>query len=197
MSLQALTHVPALRKEMFGTALTIRSQELDDVTLKGIGPVVASGFAEEVKETWPHFNLAALAKEAARLNRAPPAGGRGHHPPETCPRVRSRRCWTTPALWTLPSGRSRMPMPSDPRSSRASHPSASLRPPREQHGRMPSPPSSWPNRAAGRKSSTRSRASRWRRNRASLSSSMGMRRWSSRGGGQDPRIIAARTACLV
>ena len=186
-----------LRKEMFGTAQTIRSQELDDVTLKGIGHVAASGFAEEVKETWPHFNLAALAKDVARLNRAL-AGGRARaSPSRNLSACQIARLLDNARILDFPPCRSRMPMPSDPRSSRASHPSASLRPPREQHGRMPSPPSSWPNRAAGRKSSTRSRASRWRWNRASLSSSMGMRRWSSRGGGQDPRIIAARTACLV
>ena len=35
MSLLALTQAPSLRKGMLATALTIRSQEYDDVTLKG------------------------------------------------------------------------------------------------------------------------------------------------------------------
>lgn len=54
---------------MFGTALTINSQEHDDVTLKGAGNVAAREFAEEVKKAWTRFNLAALDKEAARLDR--------------------------------------------------------------------------------------------------------------------------------
>jgi DNA helicase-4 len=68
VSLQALTHAPALRKGVLGTALTINSQEHDDVTLKGAGHVAAREFAEEVKEAWTRVNLAALEKEAARLN---------------------------------------------------------------------------------------------------------------------------------
>jgi DNA helicase-4 len=69
VSLQALTHAPALRKGMLGTALTINSQEHDDVTLKAAGHVAATEFAEEVKEAWTRVNLAALDKEAARLDR--------------------------------------------------------------------------------------------------------------------------------
>lgn len=69
MSLQALTKAPALRKGMLGTALTIKLHDLDDVTLKGAGHFAASGFAEEVEEAWTRFNLAALEKEAARLDR--------------------------------------------------------------------------------------------------------------------------------
>ena len=69
VSLQALTQPPALRKGMLGTALTINSQEHNDVTLKGAGNVAAREFAEEVKEAWTRFNLAALDKEAARLDR--------------------------------------------------------------------------------------------------------------------------------
>lgn len=69
VSLQALTHAPALRNGMLGTALTINSQEHNDVTLKGAGHVAATEFAEEVKEAWTRFNLAALEKEAARLAR--------------------------------------------------------------------------------------------------------------------------------
>ena len=69
VSMQALTHAPALRKGMLGTALTINSHEHNDVTLKGAGNVAAREFAEEVKEAWTRFNLAALDKEAARLDR--------------------------------------------------------------------------------------------------------------------------------
>lgn len=54
---------------MLGTALTINSQEHNDVTLKGAGHVAAREFAEEVKEAWTRVNLAALDKEAARLDR--------------------------------------------------------------------------------------------------------------------------------
>jgi len=54
---------------MLGTALTIKSQEHNNVTLKGAGHVAAREFAEEVKEAWTRVNLAALEKEAARLDR--------------------------------------------------------------------------------------------------------------------------------
>ena len=54
---------------MLGTGLTINSQEHDDVTLKAAGHVAATEFAEEVKEAWTRVNLAALDKEAARLDR--------------------------------------------------------------------------------------------------------------------------------
>ena len=54
---------------MLGTALTINSQEHNDVTLKGAGHVAAREFAEEVKEAWTRFNLAALKKDEARLDR--------------------------------------------------------------------------------------------------------------------------------
>lgn len=69
MSLQVLTQAPSRRKGMLGTALTIRSQEYDDVTLKGAGHFAAMAFAEEVKGAWTRFNLAALEKEAARLDK--------------------------------------------------------------------------------------------------------------------------------
>jgi DNA helicase IV len=69
MSLQALTSAPALRKGMVGTALTINAQEHNAVTLKGAGHFAAAGFAEDVKNAWTRFNLAALEKEAAQLDR--------------------------------------------------------------------------------------------------------------------------------
>lgn len=69
LPLQALTNAPALRKGMLGTALTISSQERADVSLKAASNIAAAGFAEAVKEAWTHFNLAALEKEAARLDR--------------------------------------------------------------------------------------------------------------------------------
>lgn len=67
--LQALTNAPTLRKGMLGTALTINSKEHDDVTLKGVSHLAAREFAVEVKEAWTRFNLSALEKEAARLDR--------------------------------------------------------------------------------------------------------------------------------
>ncbi|MBL3572039.1 hypothetical protein [Rhodovulum visakhapatnamense] len=69
LPLQALTNAPALRKGMLGTALTINSQERAGVTLKAASHVAATGFADEVKEAWTRFNLEALEKEAARLDR--------------------------------------------------------------------------------------------------------------------------------
>lgn len=69
LPLQALTNAPAIRKGMLGTALTISSQERADVTLKAASTIAAADFAEAVKEAWTHFNLAALEKEAARLDR--------------------------------------------------------------------------------------------------------------------------------
>ena len=69
MPLQALTKAPALRKGMLGTALTINSQEYGDVTVKAAGHFAAMGFAEDVKEAWTRFNLSALKKEEARLDR--------------------------------------------------------------------------------------------------------------------------------
>ncbi|MBN8630062.1 MAG: UvrD-helicase domain-containing protein [Rhodobacterales bacterium] len=69
MPLQALTNAPALRKGMLGTTLTINAQENEVVTLKGARHFAARGFAKEVKEAWTRFNLAALEKEAMRLDR--------------------------------------------------------------------------------------------------------------------------------
>ncbi len=69
MSLQSLTSAPTLRKRMLGSALTISSGEFDDITLKGAGHQDAHEFSERVKEAWTRFNLAALEKEAARLDR--------------------------------------------------------------------------------------------------------------------------------
>lgn len=69
MSLQALTQAPSLKKGILGTALTVRSQEYDDVMLKAASHVAAMAFAEEVQEAWTRVNLAALDKEAARLDR--------------------------------------------------------------------------------------------------------------------------------
>lgn len=69
MPMQTLTNAPELRRGMFGTALTINSQEYDDITLKGAGHFAAREFAEEVKQAWTRFNLAAIEKEAARLDK--------------------------------------------------------------------------------------------------------------------------------
>lgn len=69
MSLQSLASAPSLRKGMLGTALTISSAEHDDVTLKGTGHQDAHDFSERIKDAWARFNLGALEKEAARLDR--------------------------------------------------------------------------------------------------------------------------------
>ena len=69
LPLQALTNAPSLRNGLLGTALTINSEERADVTLKAASQVAATGFADEVREAWTRFNLAALEKEAARLER--------------------------------------------------------------------------------------------------------------------------------
>jgi DNA helicase-4 len=69
ISLQSLATAPSLRKGMFGTSLTISSGEFDDLTLKGASHQDAHEFSERVKEAWTRFNLAALEKEAARLDR--------------------------------------------------------------------------------------------------------------------------------
>lgn len=69
LPLQALTSAPAVRKGMLGTSLTINSQERADVTLKAASHVAAAGFADQVKDAWTRFNLAALEQEAARLDR--------------------------------------------------------------------------------------------------------------------------------
>lgn len=69
MSLESLTNAPSVRKGMLGTALTIRSCEFDNVTLKGAGKQDAHAFSERIKEAWTRFNLVALEKEALRLDR--------------------------------------------------------------------------------------------------------------------------------
>ncbi|WP_245427000.1 UvrD-helicase domain-containing protein [Mesorhizobium sp. YM1C-6-2] len=69
MSLQSLASAPSLRKGMLGTALTLSSGQFDDVTLKGAGHQDAHEFSERIKEAWTRFNLAALKKEAAQLDR--------------------------------------------------------------------------------------------------------------------------------
>jgi len=47
----------------------MRLKDHDDVVLKGVDPLAARVFSEDVKETWIRFNLSALDKEAARLER--------------------------------------------------------------------------------------------------------------------------------
>ncbi|MBP0485048.1 UvrD-helicase domain-containing protein [Sagittula salina] len=69
MSLQSLASAPSLRKGMLGTALTISSDELDDVVLKAASRRDAHEFSLQITAAWTRFNLAALEKEAARLDR--------------------------------------------------------------------------------------------------------------------------------
>ncbi len=68
MSLQSLKSLPTLRKGMLGTALTISSTEFDDVILRGAGNDAAHDFSAQVTASWTRFNLAALEKEAERLD---------------------------------------------------------------------------------------------------------------------------------
>ena len=69
MPLQSMAGAPSLRKGMLGTALIIRSGELGDVVLKGAGHREAHEFSAQVTVAWTRFNLAALDKAAARLDR--------------------------------------------------------------------------------------------------------------------------------
>lgn len=69
MSLRSLARAPSLRRGILGTALTISSEEIGEVTLRGAGHRDAHLFSERVKESWTRFNLAALEKEATRLER--------------------------------------------------------------------------------------------------------------------------------
>ncbi|EEW24065.1 UvrD-helicase domain-containing protein [Rhodobacter ferrooxidans] len=69
ISLQSLASPPSIRKGMLGTALTITSDVHNDVTLKGASHLDARAFSKELKEAWVRFNLLALEKEAARLER--------------------------------------------------------------------------------------------------------------------------------
>jgi len=69
MPLQSMAGAPSLRKGMLGSALIIRSGELGDVVLKGAGHREAHEFSAQLTVAWTRFNLAALDKEAARLDR--------------------------------------------------------------------------------------------------------------------------------
>jgi DNA helicase-4 len=69
MPLQSMAGAASLRKGMLGTALIIRSGELGAVVLKGAGHQEAHEFSAQVTVAWTRFNLAALDKEAARLDR--------------------------------------------------------------------------------------------------------------------------------
>jgi DNA helicase IV len=69
MPLQSMAGAPSLRKGMLGSALIIRSGELGNVVLKGAGHREAHEFSAQLTVAWTRFNLAALDKEAARLDR--------------------------------------------------------------------------------------------------------------------------------
>ncbi|WP_093359601.1 UvrD-helicase domain-containing protein [Tropicimonas isoalkanivorans] len=69
ISLQSIASAPSLRKGMLGTALTVRSDRAEYLTLKGANHQAAHQFSERIKEAWSRFNLAALEKEAAHLDR--------------------------------------------------------------------------------------------------------------------------------
>lgn len=69
MSLQLLSSPPSLRRGLFGAKLTISAGDQEDVILKGAGYRKSIVFSEELKDAWVRFNLAALKKEAARLDR--------------------------------------------------------------------------------------------------------------------------------
>lgn len=68
ISLQSIASAPSLRKGMLGTALTVCSGKAKYLTLKGANHQDAYRFSERIKEAWSRFNLAALEKEAARLD---------------------------------------------------------------------------------------------------------------------------------
>ncbi|WP_407925853.1 UvrD-helicase domain-containing protein [Alterinioella nitratireducens] len=69
MSLELVSSPPSVRRGVFGTRLTISAGDQGDVILKGAGYRESSAFSEALKEAWVRFNLAALDKEAARLDR--------------------------------------------------------------------------------------------------------------------------------
>jgi DNA helicase-4 len=70
ISLKSISAAPTIRKGKLGTTLILKSSELGDVTLNGVGLAAAQSFAEKVKTAWTRFNLAALEREAARLDKA-------------------------------------------------------------------------------------------------------------------------------
>lgn len=69
MPLQLVASPPSLRKGMLGTTLTISSGDDNGAMLKGAGYQEALDFSKAVKAAWVRFNLSALEKEAARLDR--------------------------------------------------------------------------------------------------------------------------------
>lgn len=69
LSLQSLAAPPTLRRGLFTTTLSISSANDDTYTLYGAGHIAARDFAEALKTAWVRFNLAALKKEAFRLDR--------------------------------------------------------------------------------------------------------------------------------
>ena len=69
LSLQSLEAPPTLRRGLLRTTLSISSVNGDTYTLYGAGHIAARDFAEGLKSAWVRFNLAALKKEASRLDR--------------------------------------------------------------------------------------------------------------------------------
>ncbi|WP_406565968.1 UvrD-helicase domain-containing protein [Allitabrizicola rongguiensis] len=69
LPLRLMVAAPSIRKGMLGTSLTIRSGETDVVTLKGAGNHEAHDFSAQVAAAWTSFNLGALEREAAQLDR--------------------------------------------------------------------------------------------------------------------------------
>mgnify|MGYP000114163693 CR=1 FL=1 len=69
MSLQMLSSPPSLRKGLFGAKLTVSARGEKDVILKGTDYRKSVAFSEELKGAWARVNLAALEKEARRLDR--------------------------------------------------------------------------------------------------------------------------------
>ncbi|KKB79715.1 helicase IV [Devosia soli] len=68
LSLQSLARAPAVTRGMLGTTLTVFTDKMDEVALKGASHQDARDFSQRIKEAWTRFNLAALEKEAAHLN---------------------------------------------------------------------------------------------------------------------------------
>jgi DNA helicase-4 len=68
LPLKSLASPPTLRKGILGTRVNIIGDHVE-ITLKGAGDHDAREFSEQVKKSWIRFNLAALEREAARLNR--------------------------------------------------------------------------------------------------------------------------------
>ena len=69
ISMADIGEVPALRKGVLGTTLTLQSSGQSNVILRGAGHADARAFADSVKAAWVRFNTDAFDREAHRFDR--------------------------------------------------------------------------------------------------------------------------------